>query len=180
MFNLLYGVSGRRPDRRVQGEGHSLSGDTRGGGPLPYPSGEPTTTEAERVVIVGYNRASPAVETATLRTGFSPLFLPLCFGPFRVLAEIEGKKPSVSNGWAQVSDLSAKGLRHLHLLSRRLKTKGKRKDVVMNLLCPTLIRLRSAAGFVGIGITFRWDTLGVPGRFHDWFYLGITVKEAAL
>ena len=67
------GVSGRRPDRRVQGEGHSLPGDPRGGGPLPYPSGEPTTTGAERVVIVGYNRASPASESATLRTGFIPL-----------------------------------------------------------------------------------------------------------
>ena len=98
----------------------------------------------------------------------------------RVLAEIDGKKPGISEGVAQVSDLPSKGLRHLHLFFRRLKTKGKRKDVVMNLLCPTWIRRWNAAGFVGIGITFRWDTLGVPGRFHDRFYLGITVKEAAL
>ena len=54
------GLLGRSPDRWVQGEAHSLPGDSRGGGPLPYPSGEPTTTEAELVVIVGYNRASPA------------------------------------------------------------------------------------------------------------------------
>ena len=71
------GVSGRCPDRRVQGEGHSLSGDSRGGGPLPYPSGEPTTTEAKRVVIVGYNRASPASKSATLRSGFASFFSPL-------------------------------------------------------------------------------------------------------
>ena len=61
VFDLLNGVSGRRPDRRVQGEGHSLPGNPRGGDPLPLPSAEPTTTGAERVVIVGYNRASPAV-----------------------------------------------------------------------------------------------------------------------
>jgi hypothetical protein len=61
----------------VQGEGHSLPGDTRGGGPLPYPSGEPTTTEAERVVIVGYNRASPAVKPASLWLGFVSFFFPL-------------------------------------------------------------------------------------------------------
>jgi len=80
LLNLLKtgdGVSGRRPDRRVQGEGHFLPGDSRGGGPLPYPSGEPTTTEAERVVIVGYNRASPAVKPVTLRTGFASFFFPL-------------------------------------------------------------------------------------------------------
>ena len=39
VFELLNGVSGRRPDRRVQGEGHSLSGDTMGRRPLPYPLG---------------------------------------------------------------------------------------------------------------------------------------------
>ena len=61
----------------MQGEGHSLSGDSRGGGPLPYPSGEPTTTEAKRVVIVGYNRASPASKSATLRSGFASFFSPL-------------------------------------------------------------------------------------------------------
>jgi len=72
-----YGVSGRGPDRRVQGEGHSLPGDPRGGASLPKPSAEPTTTEAERVVIVGYNRASPASKSATLRTGFASLTSPL-------------------------------------------------------------------------------------------------------
>ena len=104
VIDLLNGVSGRCPDRRVQGEGHSLSGDSRGGGPLPKPSAEPTTTEAKRVVIVGYNRASPAVETATLRTGFSPLFLSLCFRTLvRVLTGIKGKKPDISEVFAQVS-----------------------------------------------------------------------------
>ena len=72
-----YGVSGWRPDRRVQGEGHSLPGDPRGGDPLPKLSAEPTTTGAERVVIVGYNRASPASKSATLRTGFASLPSPL-------------------------------------------------------------------------------------------------------
>ena len=83
LLNLLKtgdGVSGRRPDRRVQGEAHSLPGDPRGGCPLPKPSAEPTTTEAERVVIVGYNRASPAVKPATLRTGFASFFFPFGWG----------------------------------------------------------------------------------------------------
>ena len=80
LLNLLKtgdGVSGRSPDRRVQGEARSLPRDPRGGCPLPKPSAEPTTTEAERVVIVGYNRASPAVKPATLRTGFASFFFPL-------------------------------------------------------------------------------------------------------
>ena len=98
VFELLNGVSGRRPDRRVQGEGHSLPGVPRGG------SAEPTTTEAERVVIVGYNRASPAFKLATLRTGFSPLFLSLYIWTLvRVLTGIEGKKPDISDVFAQVS-----------------------------------------------------------------------------
>ena len=33
--------------------------------------------EAERVVIVGYNRASPAVKTATLRSDVASFFFPL-------------------------------------------------------------------------------------------------------
>ena len=104
VFELLNGVSGRRPDRRVQGEGHSLPGNPRGGASLPKPSAEPTTTEAERVVIVGYNRASPAFKLATLRTGFSPLFLSLYIWTLvRVLTGIEGKKPDISDVFAQVS-----------------------------------------------------------------------------
>lgn len=49
----------------------------------------------------------------------------------------------------------------------------------MDLLCPAWIRRRSATGFVGIRITFRWDTLGGPDRFHDWFDYRITDKESA-
>ena len=71
------GSLGRSPDRWVQGEAHSLPGNSRGRCPLPKPSAEPTTTEAERVVIVGYNRASPAVKPATLRTGYIPFFISL-------------------------------------------------------------------------------------------------------
>ena len=80
LLNLLKtgdGVSGRRPDRWVQGEAHSLPGNSRGRCPLPKPSAEPTTTEAKRVVIVGYNRASPAVKPATLWLGFVSFFFPL-------------------------------------------------------------------------------------------------------
>lgn len=58
-------VTGRRPVRRVQGEGHSLLG-FKGWTPLSFPSAEPTTTTAELVVIVGYNRASPDAESAML------------------------------------------------------------------------------------------------------------------
>ena len=51
--------------------------------------------------------------------------------------------------------------------------------MVMNLLCPAWIRRKSATGFVGIRITFRWDTLGGPDRFHDWLKFWIAVKETA-
>ena len=45
VFDLLNGVSGQRPDRRVQGEGHSLSGDTRGVAPCPGPRQSPQLQE---------------------------------------------------------------------------------------------------------------------------------------
>ena len=61
-----------------------------------------------------------------------------------------------------------------------VNNKGKRKRHRENLLYPTWIRRDCAVGITGLDRFFRWDTLGVPGRFHDRFYLGITVKEAAL
>ena len=73
----MLGSLGQSPDRWVQGEAHSLPGDSRGRCPLPKPSAEPTTTEAKRVVIVGYNRASPAVKPATIRPGVASFFSPL-------------------------------------------------------------------------------------------------------
>jgi len=67
------------------------------------PSAEPTTTGAERVVIVGYNRASPASKSATLRTGFLPYFFPLFSDPYMGPGEKEGRKPGCLDGCAQVS-----------------------------------------------------------------------------
>ena len=44
-------------------------------GATPSPSGEPTTTEAKRVVIVGYIRASPVCHTTTTQLPAHTVFL---------------------------------------------------------------------------------------------------------
>jgi hypothetical protein len=49
----------------------------------------------------------------------------------------------------------------------------------MALRCPTWIRWICAVGFIGFDSCFRWDTLGGPDLFHDWFDYRITDKESA-
>ena len=66
-LTALTGFSGQRPEWD---------------GATPSPSGEPTTTKAERVVIVGYNRKPLFFSGDWLRTplaDWSCLFLSICF-----------------------------------------------------------------------------------------------------
>ena len=66
-LTALAGFSGQRPEWD---------------GATPSPSGEPTTTKAERVVIVGYNRKPLFFSGDWLRTplaDWSCLFLSTCF-----------------------------------------------------------------------------------------------------
>ena len=63
-LTALAGFSGQRPEWD---------------GATPSPSGEPTTTEAKRVVIVGYIRASPVIHAPKpLSLTAEQILFPLC------------------------------------------------------------------------------------------------------
>ena len=123
------GSLGRSPDRWVQGEAHSLPGDSRGRCPLPKPSAEPTTTEAERVVIVGYNRASPAVKLAT--SGLASLRFFLLSLRLRLHYEFnlgyKGRRRCVNRCYSCCRIQLPEGYRLPRPLSRWFGNKGKEK-----------------------------------------------------
>ena len=146
---------------------------------MPYPSGEPTTTEAERVVIVGYNRASPAVKLATLRTGFTPFFFSLSFDSLFESFQNGKEKVEATERMSFVVDLPPEGCRFLRLFSIQLGIKGKGKEARMDLRYPAWIRRSQVVESTGIGDLFRWDTLDCPDRFHDRLDFRIADKETA-
>ena len=130
---------------------------------------------------MGYNRASPAVKPATLRTGFTPFFFSLHFGPlFGPLPKWMGLSWCDRIGSFRHGDLSPEGYRFPRLFSIQLGIKGKGKEAGMDLRCPTLIRRSRVGESAGFGDIFRWDTLGDSGRFHNRLDHGSAVKETTL